>query len=507
MPQKSIRLRLQLWFGFLLAMLLAGFGATACRLQRIAVMERIDAVLAQRVNLVSEAFRGGDNRHGHPPPHDRLAPADTEDLDFPPDLDADLFTMPRDAEDPFVLPPPHPETTGRQPVQLNADVMRQFSASNRFYYAVWGDREGILLAQSAPEVDSIPRPETASAGVMLNYRMRGSVREAYQFTEHRDCVLAGCNIAPELSRLRRFTWEVTGMALLLLLLGLGGGYILSGLLLHSIRHISRTALRISEGNLSERIPTGDMDRELGQLADVLNATFARLDAAFARQQQFTADAAHELRTPLAVIISETQMALRRERSVEEYRDTIHACEEAAQKMRRLAESLLELARLDAGGDNGPRISLDLAEILQEQVDRIRPLAVLHNVHINLDLQPARLLGQPEQIGRVFTNLLANAIDYNKPGGQVNLSLRLSDGWAVVVIEDTGVGIEPDDLCHIFDRFYRTSRTRAQAEGHSGLGLAICKSILNTYGGRIEAVSEPSKGSRFTLYWPLESAPA
>lgn len=507
MPKKSIRLRLQLWFGFLLAMLLAGFGATAGRLQRMAVMERIDAVLAQRVNLVNGAFRGSADKHGHPPPRDRRDHAGKDSLDFLPDMDADPFALPPDIDEPFALPPAPPEAITRQPVQLTGDVMQQFSTSNRFYYAVWGDREGILLAQSSPAVGAIPRPGTASAGVMLNYRMRGSAREAYQFTEHRDCILVGCNIAPELSRLRRFTWEVIGMALLLLGLGLGGGYFLSGVLLHSIRHISRTALRISEGNLSERIPTGDMDRELGQLADVLNATFARLDAAFARQQQFTADAAHELRTPLAVIISETQMALRRERNAEEYRDTIHACEEAAQKMRRLAESLLELARLDAGGESGPRITLDLAEILQEQVDRIRSLALLHNVQIHLDLQPARLLGQPEQIGRVFTNLLSNAIDYNKPGGEVNVSLRVADGWAVVVVADTGIGIEPDDLHHIFDRFYRTSRTRAQAEGHSGLGLAICKSILDTYGGRIEAVSDPGKGSRFTLHWPLESTPA
>ena len=317
-------------------------------------------------------------------------------------------------------------------------------------------------------------------------------------------MLAGCDIAPELAKLRYLAWEISASACFLWLLGLGGGFVLSGLLLHSIRHISGTAQRISEGNLSERIPTENMDRELGQLAEVLNATFGRLAAAFARQQQFTADAAHELRTPLAVIISDAQMALRRERSPEEYRDTIHACEEAAQKMRRLAESLLVLARLDAGGESGPRISLDLAEILQEQVDRIRSLAVLHNVQIHLDLQPARLLGQPEQIGRVFTNLLSNAIDYNKPGGEVSVSLRVADGWAVVVIADTGIGIEPDDLRHIFDRFYRTSRTRAQAEGHSGLGLAICKSILDAYGGRIEAVSDPGKGSRFTLYWPLES---
>lgn len=489
MPQKSIRLRVQLWFGFLLAGLLAGFGATAYRLQQIAVMEKIDADLARRVDLVSAAFRSGDPGRGHPPRH-------AEDRGK-----GDFHHPPPPSDGGFA---PHLPRERRAPVKLPADVAGQFTSSNRCYFAVWGEQEGVLLAQSSPDLAAVPRPASSPLQTLLLRRMRGTCREAYQYTERQDCVLAGCDIAPELAKLRYLAWEISASACFLWLLGLGGGFVLSGLLLHSIRHISGTAQRISEGNLSERIPTENMDRELGQLAEVLNATFGRLAAAFARQQQFTADAAHELRTPLAVIISDAQMALRRERSPEEYRDTIRACEEAAQKMRRLAESLLVLARLDAGGESGTRTAIDLADLAQASAERIRALAERREISIQLDLQPAAIQGHPEQIGRVFTNLLANAIDYNKPGGTIRIATRAEPEWAIATVADTGMGIAPEALPHVFDRFYRASAARAPADGHSGLGLAICKSIMDAHGGRIEVSSQPGQGTTFTLRWPLES---
>ena len=491
MPRKSIRLRLQLWFGFLLAILLAGLGAIVCRLQRIAVLDKIDADLAQRVNLVSGAFRSSESGHGPPPHHE---------MPFHDDPDMDVFFSPMDEDHP---PPPH-EMRSRTPAQLSTDIMQQFTPSNRCYFAVWGAREKSLLAQSSPDAAALPIPESAEMGTLVQFRMRNTCREAFQYTEQNDCVLAGCDIAPELAKLHFFAWQVTGIALFLLAAGLGGGFVLSGLLLQSVHHISHTAQRISEGTLSERIPSADMDRELGQLADVLNATFARLEAAFARQRQFTADAAHELRTPLAVIISETQTALRRERNAEEYRDTIHACEEAAQKMRRLAESLLELARLDAGNEMGPRAAVDLVQIVQDHVEHVQPLAALRNIQFKLDLQVAKIMGYSEQIGRVIANLFSNAIDYNKPGGLITVRSGTEHDWVFLSVEDTGVGIDPGDLPRIFDRFYRASRTRNLSEGHSGLGLAICKGILEANGGRIEVISEPGKGSSFTLRWPSDS---
>ncbi len=479
MPRKSIRLRLLAWFGFLLAALVAGFGAAAFELQKRAELGAVDAALANRVNAVSRAFRGTD-------PHLPLPP---------PDFGPDRQHGPRpDFRRPFFE---------RPPVQLPDDVLRQFGPGE--YFAIWGLRENRLLAQSGPEADAVPRPTGAPAETLLRYRTRGPVREAYQFTERGDCILAGRDLAPTRARLQLFAGQLVLSGLLVLLLGLGGGALASRLLFTSIRRIGATARRIAAGNLAERIPAADMDRELGELADVLNSTFARLDAAFARQQQFTADAAHELRTPLAVILSETQTALRRDRSPEEYRDSIRACEEAAQHMRRLSEALLALARLDAGSAPGEREPVDLALVARECCDRLRAAADRRGVRIEADLRAAPLPGHADQLGRVFANLLENALDHTPAGGTVRVTTAAENDQVVAVVADTGVGIPPEALPHVFDRFYQVAQSRSGREGHFGIGLALCKAIVETHGGQIEAASELNVGTTMTLRWP--AAPA
>ena len=489
MFRPSIRFRLLLWFGFLLALLVAGFGTTAYQLQKSAMMEELDAELAKRADLVGVAFRNTDIEKRFRPHEHGLPPPDFRDRPHPMGPPPDGFPRAR-------LP--------RAPAALPASVTNLFAASNGFFFAVW-EEGGTRLAQSAALPESVERPKPSDAGTAIRHRTRGTWREAYHFTEMRDCVLVGCDIAADLARLRNLGWGLAGAGGLVLLLGLGGGWFFAGLALRSVRHIGATAQRISEDRLSERIPTAGMDRELGQLADVLNATFARLDAAFARQRQFTADAAHELRTPLAVIVSDAQTALRRERGAEEYRDTIRSCEEAAQQMRRLSDSLLELARMDAGREQGQRTEADLAAIAADCIAQLRPLARERDIQIEADLKPAPLACHRDQIARVFLNLIGNALEYNHPGGQVRVTTGAQDGHVAAVVADTGDGISPEDLPHIFDRFYRTSQARSRSAEHAGLGLAICKAIVEAHGGRIEAASTPGKGTAITLGWPSAGA--
>ena len=485
MFRPSIRFRLLLWFGFLLALLVAGFGATAYQLQKSAAMEKIDAELARRVELVSVAFRGADSGLGAPPHAHGQPPPEFQDRPPPKG------------------PPPsgHPrERHARKPLALPDRVTEMFAASNGYFFAVWAE-SGARLAQSAFLPESLAAPAPTDAGTAIRHRGRGPWREAYHFTEMRDCVLVGCDIAEDLARLRNRGWGLAGAGGLVLLLGLGGGWFFAGLALRSVRNIGATAQRISEDRLSERIPTKGMDRELGQLADVLNATFARLNAAFARQRQFTADAAHELRTPLAVIISDAQTALRRERSAEEYRDTIRSCEAAAQKLRRLSDSLLELARLDAGHEQGQRTVADLADVAAGCIEQLAPLAMERNVRIEANLKPAPLACRPDQIARVFTNLIANALEYNRRNGLVRVTTGAQDGITVAAVSDTGDGISPEELPHVFDRFFRTAKARARSTEHAGLGLAICKAIVEAHGGQIEAASVPGEGTTIALRWP------
>ena len=265
--------------------------------------------------------------------------------------------------------------------------------------------------------------------------------------------------------------------------------------------ISTTANRIAAGNLSERIPVGETASELGQLAEVLNATFARLDAAFWQQKQFTADASHEIRTPLAVIISEAQATLNRERTSEEYREALSVCLDAAQQMRGLADSLLQLARFDAGEIKAEMNDIDSAAISERSVQLVRALARENEIDMETRINPATVKGNSAQLTQVVTNLLQNAIHYNRPGGKVIVTTAANENGSVLTVADTGIGISEEDLPHIFRRFYRADKARSRREGRTGLGLAIVHAIVRAHDGEIAVESTPGQGTTFTLRFP------
>jgi two-component system OmpR family sensor kinase len=284
--------------------------------------------------------------------------------------------------------------------------------------------------------------------------------------------------------------------------GLAGGWWLATRAIRPIADISATAMKIAGGDLSQRINAADTESELGRLAGILNSTFARLEAAFGHQARFTADASHELRTPVSVILTQTQSALSRERPGPEYREALEACQRAAQRMRTLTASLLELARLDGGQEPMKRGSFDLARVVQDSVELVRPLAAERHIEIHSDLPPMECQGDAERIGQVATNLLSNAIHFNRDRGEVRVSVRAENSSALLTVADTGVGIPAEDLPHVFERFYRVDKSRSRIQGRTGLGLAICKAIVDVHGGSMEVSSRVDNGSVFTLKLPL-----
>ena len=269
--------------------------------------------------------------------------------------------------------------------------------------------------------------------------MRGLYRESVLFTPPGETVLAGRSIAPELSELRRTALMLTGVGAGILLLGLVGGWWLASRAIRPIEDISATAVKISAGDLSQRINVGETESELGRLASVLNSTFARLDAAFAQQQQFTSDAAHELRTPVSVMLTQTQTVLNRERGAAEYREALESCQRAAQRMRRLIETLLELARLDAGQQQMKQSRFDLAQTVRDCVTMVEPIAAERRVKIVCGVLPLACVGDPERLGQVITNLLTNAITYNKANGEVHVKGETRNGSVILTVSDTGNG--------------------------------------------------------------------
>jgi heavy metal sensor kinase len=330
-------------------------------------------------------------------------------------------------------------------------------------------------------------------------QMHGTFREMFTYTPGGDYILVGRNIAPELKELRLTEFTLIGVGTMILLLGLAGGWWIATRAMRPIQDISGTTVRIAAGDLSHRIKSSDTESELGQLASVLNSTFSRLETSFDQQQQFTADAAHELRTPVSVMITETQTALNRERNASEYRETLEVCQRAAQRMRRLIESLLELARLDAGQETMKRLQFDLSAAIRDCVELIQPLANERGIKLHYDLQTLECVGDPEHLRQVVTNLLTNAVNYSKDNGEVGIHLHRQNGMAVMTVTDTGVGIPTEHLPHIFERFYRADPSRSS--GHAGLGLAISKAIVEAHGGTIEVASQQGAGSTFTVRLP------
>jgi len=389
-------------------------------------------------------------------------------------------------------------------VRLSARTQSLFdeSETNGFYFAVWNPA-GTLMKQSTNAPARLTRPEQpAPRETGVRIEGRELVREAYQYGMMGDCILVGRSVTEMAAGERRFALLLLAAGAGVLAIGLGGGWILATRALRPVIDISLAAGRISGGNLSERISVEDTDSELGQLANLLNTTFGKLEAAFAQQKQFTADAAHELRTPLAVLISETQTTLARPRSAEEYRETVEACLETAQRMRGLTHSLLQLARFDAGQEPIARDRVDLAETAARSVDALATMARERNVEIKTDLGSAICLGDAERIGQVITNLVSNAIHYNQPGGEVRVSTQIENGAAILKVADTGQGIAPEHLPRIFERFYRADQSRSGANGRSGLGLAISKAIIEAHEGSIEVTSAPGVGSEFTVRLPV-----
>ena len=504
----SIRWRLQIWYGLILVTVLIGFGFTAFQLDRGRVYRQVDDELQRRAGALSQLLRPPRNRGPQGPQGERPFNGSPEDQ-MPPDgppRGHDFNVGPEGLRE-FHLPP------------MQARLFDE-TDTNSYYFVIWrSDGSELARSTNAPvDVrDPLPRPQAGerepaqdnAAGPPENRRgppppqpsqMRGVFRESEIIMPPGERILVGRSIARQLADLRLTALMLTGVGAGILLLGLVGGWWLASRAIRPIEDISATAVKISSGDLSQRINIGETESELGRLASVLNSTFARLDAAFAQQQQFTSDAAHELRTPVSVMLTQTQTTLNRERSAAEYRETVESCQRAAQRMRRLIESLLELAKLDAGQQQMKQVRFDLAQTARDCVTQIEPLAATRHVKITCDLPSLECVGDSERLAQVITNLLTNAITYNRENGDVRVKGETTNGSVILRVSDTGMGISAEDLPRVFDRFYRVDSSRTS--GNTGLGLAISKAIVEAHGGQIEVTSQPGIGSAFTVRLPV-----
>jgi len=291
---------------------------------------------------------------------------------------------------------------------------------------------------------------------------------------------------------------------LTLVLAGAGGIFLAQRALKPVDQITRTAHEIEESDLSRRIPVQSKD-ELGRLASTLNQMIERLEKAFKRQQRFTSDASHELRTPLAVIQAESTLALNKERTANEYKQSLEIVSNESMLMAKVVDQLLTLARADSGKEQLSFEELDLSELLTGVAAHAEILCRDKGIEFHPDGMETILgSGDRAKLQELFLNLLDNAIRYSPDGGKISLTLRRAEESAVISIADIGIGISEEDIPYIFERFYRVDKARSRVENGAGLGLAICKYIAEIHGGRIEVISRLGEGSTFSVWLPITS---
>jgi heavy metal sensor kinase len=296
------------------------------------------------------------------------------------------------------------------------------------------------------------------------------------------------------------------LAPLLLLAAASGGFWLSRKALSPVDAITRTARTVNATNLSdrlERLTTGD---ELQRLSDTLNEMLGRIEQAFIRVTQFTADASHELRTPISLIRTEAEIALRRSRGDAEYREALRHILLEAERTSALVEELLSLARADSGRETLRISSVHLSTIVRVVSEQWRELMAARNLTFTCDPtdEEITILGDRNALQRLLTVLLDNAAKYTPAPGTVELHLELKGELAAIRVSDSGIGIALEDQPKIFDRFYRADKARSRNLEGAGIGLAIAQWIVQQHKGSITVQSSPAKGSTFLVQLPLQA---
>lgn len=294
---------------------------------------------------------------------------------------------------------------------------------------------------------------------------------------------------------------------LTLLAAVSGGYFLAYRALRPMQEMTLAAKAISADRLADRIAIVNPHDEIGELGLTLNQMIERLERSFTEMQRFTADAAHELRTPLAIIRNETEVALRTSRSEVEYSQVLGNVLEEANHLSGVADQLLFLCRHDAGLSAPAQERIDLDQLLLELVNNMRLVAQEKQQSIILAENPGcHVSGDRAELLRLFYNLVDNAIKYTPAGGKITVSSSVTVDAVKVSVTDTGIGIPVEDIPRVFDRFYRVDASRGGEVTGTGLGLSICRSILRGHGGSIDVKSVLGNGSTFTVQLPLKLAP-
>ena len=329
---------------------------------------------------------------------------------------------------------------------------------------------------------------------------------------HQYRVTTAIALITEYAALRRFGWLLAALVPAVMVLAGAGGFWLSGRALAPVDRMTRDVQLISVSDPGRRLEVPPAGDEISRLAETFNDMLVRWQSAFADMVRFTADASHELRTPISLTRTTAELALARPRTDEEYRAALSGVHTLTERMSSLVEDLLMLARADAGVERPDLTPVDVRDVVSDLLPDVRPLATRRSLtlDVRLDSRPIVVNGGRESLRRLLWILLDNAFKYTEPGGSVRLDV--SGGppdapAARVTVVDSGLGICPEDRPRVFDRFYRGADAREAAPDGSGLGLSIARMIVERHGGQIQIVQPASGvGCAVEVALPLTGAP-
>ena len=318
-------------------------------------------------------------------------------------------------------------------------------------------------------------------------------------------VVVAASIEQALVAMNRFRGALLFLLPAILLVAAAGGYWIAGRALAPVGRMTREVQAITVRNLDSRVEVPHSDTDLQALATTFNAMLARLQESVGDLTRLLADASHELRTPLTRLRTTAEVALSRERPAGEYREALAEIAAHAERMTKLVNDLLALARADAGVEMAEQVTCDVVEVARESLDDLKLSFAEARVDSSMsaDLDAIQVGGSPESVGRLIVILLSNALRYTPPGGRVTIDITCESPDSVSInVVDTGIGIGPGDRARVFDRFYRGPDARALVSDGSGLGLAIARSIVVALGGTIDILDPQANiGSHLQLKLP------
>jgi len=380
-----------------------------------------------------------------------------------------------------------------------------FLQERKFFIRLINRRTGQIVESSASYEVAVSSQALLPSASYETLRSAGTSMRVYSypFDEGDYSLQVGVSLE-EVNATQAQIMRLTALAVLIsIVLGGGTGLFLANRALVPIQAITRTAQQISERDLSKRITRPLVDDELGQLAQTFNTMLDRVEGAFQRQQHFTADAAHELRTPLSIMQTGIDVVLSQARDAAQYRAALEAVQEEAQRLTSLTVGLLTLARADSHTLTLNREVTDLSLLINTVIDQVTAVAEQKQITIQREIVPCLALNMDEgRIIQLALNLIENAVKYTPEGGAVTVIVVQTGDTVSLSVADTGPGIPPEYLPRVFDRFYRTDRSRSRDQGGVGLGLAIAQHIAQLHGGEINVWSQVGVGTRFTVTLPV-----